>query len=103
MRLTVHRGGASGGEGGRTALCLCGGGITGALFELGVLAGLDDVLGRANANEFDVYVGSSAGASVVSLLAQGVTATRVFDALRDPRDPFFPLRREDVYHARWGP
>jgi NTE family protein len=103
MRLTVYRGGASGGEGGRTALCLCGGGITGALFELGVLAGLDDVLGRANANDFDVYVGSSAGASVASLLAQGVTATRVFDALRDPRDPFFPLRREDVYHARWGP
>jgi predicted acylesterase/phospholipase RssA len=103
MRLTVRRGSASDGAGGKTALCLCGGGITGALFEVGVLAGLDDVLGRVNGNEFDIYVGSSAGASVASLLAQGVTAGRVFEALRDPRDPFFPLGREQVYHARWTP
>jgi len=103
MRLSVRRGSASDGGGDRTALCLCGGGITGALFEVGVLAGLDDVFGRANANEFDIYVGSSAGASVASLLAQGVTAGRVFEALHDPGDPFFPLGREQVFHARWVP
>jgi NTE family protein len=100
MRLTVYRGRETQGEG-RAALCLCGGGITGALFETGVLAGLEDVLGRTFATEFDIYVGASAGASVASVLAQGMTAGRLFEALRDPQDALSRLRRENVYEARW--
>lgn len=105
MNLTVLRGKdvESARATGKSAVCLCGGGITGALFEVGVLSALDDLVGRAASTEFDVYVGSSAGASVASLLAQGVTADRAFRALRDPRDPFFPLRREDVYRVEVGP
>lgn len=104
MRVKVY--GASGSGGGRadgkTALCLCGGGITGALFEVGVLAAFDDLLGRPASTEFDVYVGSSAGASVASLTSQGIAGDRMFRALRDPTDPFFPLRREDVYQVEFG-
>lgn len=104
MRVTVHGGNAFHAQTpGKTALCLCGGGITGALFEVGVLAGLDDTMGELNANAFDVYVGSSAGATVASVLSQGVKPERIFRALRDPRDPFFPLRREDVYGAEAQP
>src|SRR5258707_15475598 len=103
MRLAVHRGRASSSSAGKTALCLCGGGLTGAVFEVGVLAGFDDEAGRAAANEFDVYVGSSAGASIASLVSQGVTAERAFRALRDPNHPYFSLRRQDVFAARLGP
>ncbi len=104
MRFTFYRGservpGAA--PGGRTALCLCGGGISGALFEVGVLAALDDVLGRSASTEFDIYVGASAGATVGSVLCQEVPADRLFRALRDPNDPFFPLRRKHVYRAEW--
>lgn len=85
--------------GGKTALCLCGGGISGALFEAGVLAALDDVLERPASTGFDIYIGASAGASVGSIVGQGVPAERLFRALRDPADSFFPLRREDVYRV----
>jgi len=56
MRLTVRRGSASDGAGGRTALCLCGGGITGALFEVGVLAGLEQLANFTNAANRDPTV-----------------------------------------------
>lgn len=97
MDLTVYRAGKENGETGKSALCLCGGGITGAMFEVGVLAAFDDLMGSPATNEFDVYVGSSAGASVGSLFAQGIRADRAFDALRSSDNGFFPLRREDVY------
>ncbi len=47
----------------KTALVLAGGGITGFLYEVGVLTALDELAGRALSNDFDVYVGTSAGAS----------------------------------------
>jgi predicted acylesterase/phospholipase RssA len=73
---------------GKSAVYLCGGGITGALFEVGVLAGLDDMLGRASSTEFDIYVGASAGASVSSIVSPGVPAARAFDSLGSrPRLP----------------
>jgi len=99
MNVSVYRrsGGDRAAGNGKSALCLCGGGITGALFEAGVLAALDDLMGRPVSTEFDIYVGSSAGASVGSVISQGVPAERIFRALGDPSDPFFPLRREDVY------
>jgi NTE family protein len=104
LRVTVHGGnGIHPQTAGKTALCLCGGGITGALFEIGVLAGLGDAMDELNANAFDVYVGSSAGATVASVLSQGVKPERIFGALRNPHDPFFPLRREDVYGAEVQP
>jgi len=101
MRLTIHRAREVHARAGRAALCLCGGGITGALFEVGVLAGLEDVLSRNFASEFDIYVGASAGASIASIVAQGFTATRLFEVLRDPGDALCPFRRENVYQARW--
>ncbi len=57
--------------------------MTGVLFEVGVLAALDDLRGRPASTEFDIYVGSSAGASVDSLVSQGISAERIFRALGD--------------------
>ncbi len=65
----------------KTALVLAGGGITGFLYEVGVLTALDELAGRALSNDFDVYVGTSAGAVLAALLANGAHAAEIFAAM----------------------
>ncbi|MBV8445591.1 MAG: patatin-like phospholipase family protein, partial [Candidatus Dormibacteraeota bacterium] len=60
---------------GKRALVLAGGGITGFTYEIGALRALDDVLVGITVNDFDIYVGTSAGSMVSALLANGVTPT----------------------------
>ncbi len=57
----------------RTALVLGGGGFTGGVYEIGALRALDLLAVNRTVNEFDVYVGTSAGSFVSSLVANGVT------------------------------
>jgi NTE family protein len=57
----------------RTALVLGGGGFTGGVYEIGALRALDLLAVNRTVNEFDVYVGTSAGSFVASLVANGVT------------------------------
>jgi predicted acylesterase/phospholipase RssA len=56
----------------RRALVLAGGGVVGGLYEVGALIALDTVLEGFTACDFDLYVGSSAGALVAALLANDV-------------------------------
>ncbi len=58
---------------GKTALVLGGGGFTGGVYEIGALRALDLLAANRTINQFDVYVGTSAGAFVASLCANGVT------------------------------
>ena len=51
---------------GKTALVLAGGGLTGAVYEIGALRAIDDLLVDRTVNDFDIYVGTSAGALVAS-------------------------------------
>ncbi len=57
----------------KTALVLGGGGMTGAVYEIGALRALDLLAVNRSVNEFDIYVGTSAGAFVAALAANGVT------------------------------
>ena len=57
----------------RTALVLGGGGFTAGVYEIGGLRALDLLAVNRTVNEFDVYVGTSAGSFVASLAANGVT------------------------------
>ncbi|HEU4656758.1 MAG TPA: patatin-like phospholipase family protein [Capillimicrobium sp.] len=57
----------------KTALVLGGGGFTGAVYEIGALRALDLLSVNKTVNEFDVYVGTSAGSFVGALTANGVT------------------------------
>src|SRR5256885_12841856 len=57
----------------KTALVLGGGGVTGGVYEIGALRALDLLAVNRTVNEFDVYVGTSAGSFVASLTANGVT------------------------------
>jgi len=57
----------------KTALVLGGGGFTGAVYEIGALRALDLLSVNRSVNQFDIYVGTSAGALVAALTANGVT------------------------------
>src|SRR5512137_240236 len=58
----------------KTALVLAGGGLTGAVYEIGALRAIDDLLVNRTVNDFDIYVGTSAGALISSFLANGVSS-----------------------------
>ncbi|MEO0322877.1 MAG: patatin-like phospholipase family protein [Myxococcota bacterium] len=77
----------------RIGVCLAGGGITGAMYEVGVLAALE-----AYFEDFvpDVVVGAASGACVATAIAGGVPAERLYRALLDPSDDFFPLERQHL-------
>jgi predicted acylesterase/phospholipase RssA len=70
---------------------LCGGGITGLAYEIGALRALDDLLVDLTGNDFDIYVGTSAGSIVGALLANGVSPSAMAMGLsgtnRDLRPP----------------
>jgi len=57
----------------KTALVLGGGGFTGGVYEIGALRALDLLSVNRTVNQFDVYVGTSAGAFVAALAANGIT------------------------------
>jgi predicted acylesterase/phospholipase RssA len=61
------------GDRARTALVLGGGGFTGGVYEIGALRALDLLAVNRTVNQFDVYVGTSAGSMIASLAANGVT------------------------------
>jgi len=57
----------------KTALVLGGGGFTGGVYEIGALRALDLLAVNRTINEFDVYVGTSAGSFVAALASNGIT------------------------------
>ncbi len=57
----------------KTALVLGGGGFTGGVYEIGALRALDLLAVNRTINEFDVYVGTSAGSFIASMVANGIT------------------------------
>jgi predicted acylesterase/phospholipase RssA len=69
---------------GKTALVLAGGGITGGIYQLGVLRALDDLLLNRTTLDFDIYVGTSAGAFVATLLSCGIPPKALVDLARNP-------------------
>jgi NTE family protein len=76
---------------------LAGGGITGFLYEVGVLAALDELAGGATSNDFDVYVGTSAGAVLTALLANGARPREIFEAvIRDQSSSPFCFQSRDI-------
>ncbi len=64
------------------------GGFTGGVYEIGALRALDLLAVNQTVNEFDVYVGTSAGAFIASLTANGVTPEEMMRVLnKDLRSP----------------
>jgi predicted acylesterase/phospholipase RssA len=68
----------------RLGLVCAGGGVTGAFYEMGTLAAIEDRLEDSSLNDFDVFVGVSAGAYIAALLANGVTPGALFRTVTRP-------------------
>src|SRR5438105_14382199 len=76
---------------GKTALVLAGGGITGGIYQLGVLRALDDLLLNRRVPGFGLYIRTSPGAFIPTLIAQGNPPPPPVDLARHP-NPNLPAR-----------
>ena len=89
---------AARGRGGRrrrskTALVLGGGGFTGGVYEIGALRAIDLLSVNRTVNQFDVYVGTSAGSFVAAAVANGVTPEEMMRVLVQQVPTPFPDAR----------
>ncbi|HEX4466907.1 MAG TPA: patatin-like phospholipase family protein, partial [Solirubrobacteraceae bacterium] len=73
----------------KTALVLGGGGFTGGVYEIGALRALDLLAVNSTINNFDVYVGTSAGAFIAALCANGVTPEEMMRVVTAEGTPAF--------------
>ncbi|HVS45010.1 MAG TPA: patatin-like phospholipase family protein [Candidatus Dormibacteraeota bacterium] len=88
--------------GGRRALVLCGGGVTGLAYEIGALRALDDLLVDLTVNDFDLYVGTSAGSIVGALLANGVSPAAMAMGLAGTNRDLRPPTQLSLYRPNVG-
>ncbi len=92
----------------KSALVLAGGGLTGAVYEIGALRAINDLLVDYTVNDFDVYVGTSAGAVVAAMLANGLSPQVMLQAVAGDHPDIPPIAPEDIFHyspadlARFG-
>lgn len=67
----------------KTALVLAGGGIAGAAYEIGALCAMDQLLEQLSVNEFDIYVGTSAGGLIGACLANNISPRTLLSVLEN--------------------
>jgi predicted acylesterase/phospholipase RssA len=91
--LTVRAPQPGASSGSRVGLALAGGGPQGAVYEIGALRALDEVLDGVDFNRLHVYVGVSAGAFIASTLANQIDTAQLCRAIvsHEPGEhPFTP-------------
>lgn len=95
----------------RIGLALAGGGPQGAIYEIGALRALDEVLEGVDFNDLYVYVGVSAGAFIAANLANDLTTAQMCRAIvkQEPGEHpfvsetfFVPATRELLRRRRFG-
>jgi len=83
----------------KTALVLGGGGFTGGVYEIGALRALDLLAVNSTVNQFDIYVGTSAGSFIAALCANGVTPEEMMQVVtRETSSPFEDVDLGDLLH-----
>lgn len=85
----------------KVALVLAGGGLTGAVYEIGALRAIDDMLVDRTVNDFDVYVGTSAGALVSALMVNGLTPFEIMQSLDNRHPEIGGFRVGDLFQANF--
>jgi NTE family protein len=76
----------------KTALVLGGGGFTGGVYEIGALRALDLLAVNSSVTNFDIYVGTSAGAFVAGMLANGIGPDEMMQVISEKA----PSEMEDL-------
>ncbi|MCA9972182.1 MAG: patatin-like phospholipase family protein [Anaerolineales bacterium] len=87
---------------GKTALVLAGGGLVGIAYEVGALYAIEHSLVDVGANDFDIYVGTSAGATVSALLANGFSPRMMLQAIEGQHRETRPFLRRDLLRFNPG-
>src|ERR1700722_5158286 len=81
----------------KTALVLGGGGFTGGVYEIGALRALALLAVNSSGNQFGLYVGTSAGAFIAALCANGVTPEEMMRVVtRQGTPPFKDVNLSDL-------
>jgi NTE family protein len=87
----------------KTALVLGGGGFTGGVYEIGALRALDLLAVNSTVNQFDIYVGTSAGSFIAALCANGVTPEEMMRVVAPQgAQPFADLDLGDLLRPNVG-
>ena len=87
----------------KLSLVLAGGGITGAMYEFGALQALDHFFDDSfRVKDFDIYVGTSAGAVVAALMANGISPGEVGRSIIHNTDSPLNFKQEDILTLDWG-
>jgi NTE family protein len=87
---------------GKTALVLAGGGVSGVAYEVGALRALDFILTNHTVNDFDLYVGTSAGAIVAACVASGMPPMMLAGLMAGTVPGFGRLSRLSLYRPNVG-
>lgn len=82
----------------KLALVLAGGGMTGAVYEIGALRAIDDLLVDRTVNDFDIYVGTSAGAIVASFLASGFSPEIMYQVIAGQHPNIPSIKRKYIFN-----
>jgi predicted acylesterase/phospholipase RssA len=86
----------------RIALVLAGGAVSGGAFKVGGLKALNDFFVGRGVDDFDMYVGLSAGAVLAVPLAAGVDPDEMVHVLEGTSERFEQLRPIDFYYPNVG-
>ena len=85
----------------KIALVCAGGGATGAVYEIGCLRALDDLI-EGGVGDLDLYVGVSGGALVSALLAAGISPAEMYDAVASPNGGRLGIPAAPLYRLGFG-
>jgi NTE family protein len=87
----------------KTALVLGGGGFTGGVYEIGALRALDLLSVNRTVNQFDIYVGTSAGSFVAAMVANGVTPEEMMRVVnRQAPSPFRDVNLDQLLRPNFS-
>lgn len=87
----------------KTALVLGGGGFTGGVYEIGALRALDLLAVNRTVNDFDIYVGTSAGSFVASLVANGISPEEMMRVVNEQGPmPYRDVDRGTLMRGNYG-
>ncbi len=75
-------------------MVLASGGLAGAVYEIGALRAIDDLLVDRTVNDLDIYVGTSAGAVIAAALANGLSPETLLQAIEGSHPEIHPIQHD---------